>query len=154
MIDLETTGWSTAHGATAIEIARVGVEDGAIAETWSSLVGPRRPIPPEAIQTHGITEEMLEGAPGPESLATSLREACAGSLLVFHNAPFDLPFLALLLRQGGAPPLYDPVIDTLGLSRGLFGSGVNTLAQLAEQLGFPAEHSIAPCPTRAPPRGS
>lgn len=141
VIDLETTGWSTAHGATVIEIARVGVEDGELAATWSSLVGPRRPVPADAVQTHGITEAMLDGAPEPAALARSLRESCAGLPLVFHNAPFDLPFLTQLLRQGGEPPLYNPVIDTLGLARGLFGSGVNALGTLAEQLGLPREQA-------------
>jgi len=69
----------------------------------------------------------------------ALREACGDLPLVFHNAPFDLPFLLHLFREAGAPPLLNPVVDTLGLARGLFGTGNNSLGALAQRLGLPPE---------------
>ena len=48
VLDVETTGWRPRHGDTLLEVARVDIVDGVIAGTWSTLVGPRRPIPPEA----------------------------------------------------------------------------------------------------------
>jgi DNA polymerase III epsilon subunit-like protein len=68
-----------------------------------------------------------------------LREACGDLPLVFHNAPFDLPFLVQLFREAGAPPLVNPIVDTLGLARGLFGTGSNALGALAARLKLPAE---------------
>ena len=65
--------------------------------------------------------------------------ACGDLPLVNHNAPFDLPFLQELMRSAGQRPLLNPVVDTLGLARGLFGSGGNSLSPLAERLGIPAE---------------
>jgi len=59
--------------------------------------------------------------------------------LIFHNASFDLPFLIALLRQAGQPPLLNPIIDTLGLARGLGGPGGNSLGGLAARLGLPVE---------------
>jgi DNA polymerase-3 subunit epsilon len=58
---------------------------------------------------------------------------------VFHNAAFDLPFLARLLRDGGAEPLLNPVIDTLGLARGAVASRSYSLGALAGTLGLPRE---------------
>ena len=107
------------------------VEDGAMAEEWSSLIRPARPIPPGATAVHGITDAMTAAAPAAAQVAAELRTRCADHALAFHNAEFDLPFLRALLRGAGQPPLMAPVVDTLGLARGLFGSGGNSLASLA-----------------------
>ena len=139
VLDIETTGWRPTQGDTALEVARVTIDDGAIVDGWASLVGPRRPIPPEATRVHGITEAMLAEAPAPEAVARQIRDACADRTLVFHNAAFDLPFLAALLRAVRQPALWNPVIDTLGLARGLFGSGSNSLGELLVRLDLPRE---------------
>jgi len=140
-VDTETTGMSPADGHRLVEVARVGIVDGALGDTWSSLVQPGRRIPPDAARVHGITDAMVSDAPSRDSVALALRAACADQPLVFHNAPFDLPFLITLLREGGAPPLLNPIIDTLGLARGLFGAGSNSLGLLAMKLGLPVEPS-------------
>ena len=54
-------------------------------------------------------------------------------------APFDLPFISSFMRAAGAPPLWNPVVDTLGLARGLFGPGSNSLGALAAKLALPPE---------------
>lgn len=139
VIDTETTGMSPSGGAELVEVARVVLEDGTIAETWSSLVKPARPIPPDATRVHGITDAMVADAPAPAAVAAALRAACAELPLVFHNAPFDLPFLIALMRASGQPPLFNPIVDTLGLARGLFGTGSNSLGALAARLELPRE---------------
>ena len=139
VLDLETTGFSPSVGDSVLEVARVTIEDGAITEGWASLVGPPRPIAPDAARVHGITEATLANAPEPAWVAKVLRESCGQAMLVFHNAAFDLPFLGALMRKAGQPPLFNPVIDTLGLARGLFGAGSNSLPALAERFGFPPE---------------
>lgn len=138
-LDIETTGMSPAHGHRLVEVARVAVTDGALGEEWSTLVNPGRPIPPDATRVHGIRDDMVAGAPKGAEVGRALREACADLPLVFHNAPFDLPFLLHLFREAGAPPLLNPVVDTLGLARGLFTAGSNSLAPLAEKFGVPTE---------------
>lgn len=139
VVDTETTGMSPAAGDRLVEVARVAIADGAIGETWSSLVAPGRPIPPDASRVHGITDAMVAGAPAPAEVGRLLREACADQPLVFHNAPFDLPFLIALFREADVPPLLNPIVDTLGLARGLFGTGSNRLGDLAKRLELPAE---------------
>lgn len=138
-VDTETTGMSPADGHRLVEVARVDIVDGALGETWSSLMRPGRAIPPDASRVHGITDAMVATAPDPAPVARALREACADRPLVFHNAPFDLPFLIALFREAGAPPLLNPIVDTLGLARGLLGPGGNALGALAQKLGLPPE---------------
>jgi DNA polymerase III epsilon subunit-like protein len=74
---------------------------------------------------------MVADAPPPAAVAAPLRAACAGLPLVMHNAPFDLPFLQDLMRRAGQKPLDNVVVDTLGLARGLFEGGGNSLGALA-----------------------
>ncbi len=138
-VDTETTGMSPVDGHRLVEVARVAVVDGSLAEEWSSLVNPARPIPADATRVHGITDVMVAGAPPAAEVGRALREACGDLPLVFHNSPFDLPFLLHLFREAGAPPLLNPIVDTLGLARGLFGTGNNALGALAARLKLPAE---------------
>ena len=139
VVDTETTGFDPQHGHELVEVATVTLADGAITAEWSSLVRPGRPIPPEASTIHGITDAMTSSAPAPAEIAVRLRASVAEHFLVFHNACFDLPFLRALLRGAGQRPLLAPVLDTLGLARGLFGPGGNSLAALARRLGLPDE---------------
>jgi DNA polymerase III epsilon subunit family exonuclease len=140
-VDVETTGWSTDEGHEVIEIGWVAIENGALGPTWSSLVRPRRMVTAGAREIHGIGEAMLAGAPELGEVATAFRRACDGLTLVFHNAGFDVPFIQRLMREAGLEPLFNPVIDTLGLARGLFGSGNNSLGELRVQLGLPEEQA-------------
>ena len=139
VVDTETTGFNPAEGHVLVEVATVALDGATFGETWSSLVRPGRAIPPDASAVHGITDAMVAEAPLPAPVAAELRRRCADLPLVFHNAPFDLPFLIALLRQAGEPPLLNPIIDTLGLARGLGGPGSNSLGALAARLGLPKE---------------
>ena len=138
-VDTETTGMNPADGHRLVEVARVTVTDGALGEEWASLIDPGRAIPLDATRVHGISDAMVAGAPKAAAAGRMLREACGDLPLVFHNAPFDLPFLVQLFREAGAPPLVNPIVDTLGLARGLFGTGSNALGALAARLKLPAE---------------
>src|SRR5262252_1024730 len=138
-LDTETTGMSPVEGHRLVEVARVAIVDGVLGEEWSSLVHPGRAIPPDAARVHGISDAMVAGAPRAAEVGRALRPACADFPLVFHNASFDLPFLLHLFREAGAPALLNPIVDTLGLARGLFGTGSRALGALAERLGLPAE---------------
>jgi len=139
VVDTETTGLSPADGHELVEVATVVVADETIGETWSSLLRPGRAIPADASAVHGITDAMVADAPSPAPVAAELRRRCGDLPLVFHNALFDLPFLIALLRRAGQPPLLNPIIDTLGLARGLGGAAGNSLGALAARLGLPRE---------------
>jgi DNA polymerase-3 subunit epsilon len=136
-VDAETTGLDASANAL-VEVATVEIVDGAIGESWSSLVRPARPIPGDATAVHGITEAMVAAAPEPATVLPELRRRCGEDPLVFHSALFDLPFLGLALRGAGLPPLLGPVIDTLGLARGLAGFDEHALGVLAAAFGIPS----------------
>ena len=138
-VDTETTGMSPADGARLVEVARVTIADGALGDGWSSLIHPGVRIPPDATRVHGITDAMVANEPRAAEVGRVLREALGDTPLVFHNAPFDLPFLAHLFREANAPVLTNPVVDTLGLARGLFSTGGNALGALTSKLGLPQE---------------
>ena len=138
-VDTETTGMNPAQGARLVEVAHVAIVNGALAAEWSTLIDPGCPIPPDATRVHGIRDDMVAGGPRPAEVGLALRAACGDLPMVFHNAPFDLPFLVQLFGEAGAPPLINPVIDTLGLARGLFGTGSNALSVLAKRLELPVE---------------
>jgi len=132
---------SPVQGHVLVEVARVNVTDGVIGATWSTLVRPSRPIPPDASAVHGITDAMVAEAPEPALAARQLRDACDGAMLVIHNSPFDLPFVNALMKGAGLAPLWNPVLDTLGLARGLNDPGSNALGALAARYLLPKEPS-------------
>jgi len=138
-VDTETTGFDVGRGERIVEVACVKIVDGQLAGEWSSFVHPGKPIPEDATKIHGISDAMVADAPPLAEVGRALREACADLPLVFHNAPFDLPFLAALFSEAGVPPLLNPIVDTLGLARGLSGTGSNSLGALAVRLKLPAE---------------
>jgi DNA polymerase-3 subunit epsilon len=93
VVDLETTGLSPRHGHRIIEIGAVAIENGAIVEEFTTLIDPGVPIPTRVQAIHGITEEMLEGQPPPEEALPRFYGCIADSVLIAHNAAFEVTFL-------------------------------------------------------------
>lgn len=135
VIDVETTGLFP-DGHRILEVASVRLDDGVVGEAWSSFVRPDRRIPPEAVAVHGITAEMVRDAPDTPAVAAALAAEIGDRPLVFHHARFDVPFLRALMREGRQPPLTQPVIDTLGLARGLEPRGGHSLGRLVQRYGI------------------
>lgn len=95
MFDVETTGLDPRKGHRIIEIAGVRVEGGKILADapFVSFVNPEREIPPEARQINRITDAEVRGAPTVESVLPKFLAFAEGSILVAHNAAFDMSFL-------------------------------------------------------------
>lgn len=95
IFDVETTGLDSRRGHRIIEIAGIRLENGAIDETsaFVSLVNPERDIPVEARQVNKIREEDVRTAPGIEEVLPKFLSFAEGSVLVAHNATFDMGFL-------------------------------------------------------------
>lgn len=117
VFDLETTGTSTNQDAI-IEISAVRVLRGKVADTFSSLVNPQRPIPYYATQVNGITDDMVAGEPVLEQILPEFDTFIGDAVLVGHNIhSFDMKFI-----WNAAERLYDRTfqndyIDTLSMAR-------------------------------------
>ncbi len=116
VLDLETTGLSPVKGDRVIEIGALAIECGEVCGTFQSFVNPRRKIPWQASRVHGITDGMLAGQPFPEDAYPALYEFISDSLLVAHNAKFDLSFLQHEFRFLGMS-LDNPFLCTLLMAR-------------------------------------
>ncbi|GGL22562.1 DNA polymerase III subunit epsilon [Phycicoccus endophyticus] len=116
VVDLETTGGSPAEcGIT--EIGAVRVRGGEVVGEFQTLVHPGTPIPAFISVLTGITDAMVADAPRIESALPAFLEFAAGSVLVAHNARFDVSFLkAAAARTEHAWPGF-PVLDTVHLAR-------------------------------------
>lgn len=134
LVDLETTGLSPVYGHRVCEVACVRVCDGREVGRFESLVDPGRAISPGAFRVNQITAEMLADAPSFDAVVPSLSGLIRDAVLVAHNAPFDLGFLAMELEIAGASPPEGPVVDTLTLVRRAFTFPRNSLSAVASAL--------------------
>jgi DNA polymerase III subunit epsilon len=137
VVDLETTGGSPAEcGIT--EIGAVKVRGGEVLGEFQTLVDPAEPIPAFISVLTGITDSMVRDAPPIESALPAFLEFAAGSVLVAHNAGFDIGFLKAAAARVGAPWPGFPVLDTLQLARQLVvrdESPNHRLSSLAQVFG-------------------
>jgi DNA polymerase-3 subunit epsilon len=132
-LDVETTGLSPEHDDRICEIAVLRTA-GAAPQEWQTLVNPGRVISPGATAINGITNEMVAAAPHFPEVAPRLLELLEGAVVVCHNAPFDLGFIAAELAACGRTLPRLPVIDTLRLARRYFNFSSNTLGNIAATL--------------------
>lgn len=120
VLDLETSGSSPAAGAGITEIGAVKVRGGEITGQFQTLVNPEREIPSYITALTGISSPMLATAPKIEEVLPTFLEFLGShheSILVAHNAPFDLGFLkAEASRLAYSWPSYR-VLDTARLAR-------------------------------------
>lgn len=137
-VDVETTGMSPASGGRVVEVAVLSVRpDGE--EEFSSLLNPQTPIPPEVTAIHGITNDMVRASPVFRQIAPSLGARLENTVVVCHNADFDVPFLAYEFGLSGLrlPPIM--ILDTLRLARKNGGYKSNKLGSLAAAMGCSTE---------------
>ncbi|TAL24022.1 MAG: DEDD exonuclease domain-containing protein, partial [Frankiales bacterium] len=92
VVDLETTG-SSAQACEITEIGAVKVRGGEVVGEFQTLVRPSSPIPPFIAVLTGITDAMVAGAPRLDQALPAFLEFARDTVLVAHNAPFDLGFL-------------------------------------------------------------
>jgi len=116
VVDLETTGGSP-QSCGITEVGAVKVRGGEVIGEFQSLVNPGEPIPPFIAVLTGITDSLVAGSPRIDAVLPSFLEFARGSVLVAHNAPFDVGFLrAATERLDLEWPRFD-VVDTARLAR-------------------------------------
>jgi DNA polymerase-3 subunit epsilon len=148
VVDLETTGGS-ASACDITEIGAVKVRGGEVLGEFQSLVNPSTSIPPFIAVLTGITDAMVAGAPRIDTVLPAFLEFSRGTVLVAHNAPFDLGFLrAGCDRLGLVWPSYE-CLDTARLARRVLhrdeapNCKLSTLAQLFRATTTPNHRALA-----------
>jgi DNA polymerase-3 subunit epsilon len=116
VVDLETTGGRTQDSGIT-EIGAVKVRGGEVLGELQSLVNPGHPVPAFVARLTGITSAMVATAPPIELVLPSFLEFAHGSVLVAHNASYDVGFLKAACERLGYPWPGFPVVDTVPLAR-------------------------------------
>ena len=138
VFDTETTGLNPSQGDEIIQIGATRVLNGKLlrSESFEQLVDPQRPLAPESAKIHGITSEMLRGQPTIDKVLPAFHAFAADTVLIAHNAAFDMRFLQLKEEETGLR--FDhPVLDTLLLSAVIHpNQESHRLEAIAERLGL------------------
>ncbi len=116
VLDLETTGGSPKL-AGITEIGAVKVRGGEVLGEFGTLINPEVSIPPFIAALTGITNALVAGAPTLKGVLPSLLEFIGDSVVVAHNAPFDVGFLMAACQSQGLVWPKPKVVDTVRLAR-------------------------------------
>jgi DNA polymerase-3 subunit epsilon len=117
VFDTETTGLNPSGGDEIIQIGAARIVNGKLLrqESFEQLVDPGRAIPAAGIAIHGITPERVAGQPRIDEVLPAFHQFAQDTVLVAHNAAFDMKFLQAPARRAGLR-FQQPVLDTLLLS--------------------------------------
>lgn len=137
-LDTETTGLEPVEEHRIIELACLEMKARVLTgEQCRWLLDPQREIDPGAVEIHGITNAALKGQLLFAEIAGALIEFVRGSILVMHNALFDLGFINAELERAGYPEPIESVcagvIDTLTMARELHPGQSNKLDALCQR---------------------
>jgi DNA polymerase III epsilon subunit len=138
-LDVETTGLDPVSGDKICEIAVIKTIDGQVADEFVTIVNPGRNIPERAISIHGITQVMVNRAPLFRDIAKDLLDFLNDTVIVAHNAKFDLEFLRSELKNLNQSLPENEVIDTLGIARRYYSFPSNSLGEIARYIGLPID---------------
>ncbi|AOF52618.1 DNA polymerase III subunit epsilon [Rodentibacter caecimuris] len=144
VLDTETTGMNQlgAHyeGHGIIEIGAVElVNRRYTGNNFHIYINPNRPVDPEAIKVHGITDAMLADKPEFKAVAQEFLDYIKGAELLIHNAPFDVGFMDYEFRKLGLDVKTTDicvVTDTLQMARQMYPGKRNSLDALCDRLGI------------------
>jgi DNA polymerase III subunit epsilon len=139
VFDTETTGLNPSEGDEIIAIGAVRILNTRLLrdEIFDQRINPRRPVSPESQAIHGISMEMLRDEPPLEVVLPRFGRFAEETVLVGHNAAFDMRFLQLAERRSRVRFAH-PVLDTLLLSAVIQPEQEDhRLEAIAERLGVP-----------------
>jgi DNA polymerase-3 subunit epsilon len=138
-LDVETTGLDPNSGDKICEIAVIKTVNGQIADEFVTLLNPGRTIPERAVSIHGITQTMVNRSPFFRDIANDLLDFLNDTVIVAHNARFDLEFLRSELRNLNLYLPENNIIDTLAIARRYYTFPSNSLGDIARYIGLPID---------------
>lgn len=136
VFDTETTGLNPSEGDEIIQLGAIRIVNGQMLyhEAIDQLVDPKRHVPQSSVDIHGIQPELLPGQPTIDKVLQHFHQFAENSVLVAHNAAFDMRFLQLKEESSGVK-FENPVLDTLLLSSIIHpNQDSHSLEGLAERL--------------------
>ena len=138
VLDLETTGFSF-RTEKITEVGIMKVKNGEVIDEFSCFVNPEKPIPQRVVEVTNITDDMVKDAETIDKVMPKILEFVGDSVLVAHNADFDIGFLKYNANELGLR-LDNTYLDTLRLAKDLFPDYKKyKLGKIAENLGIKVE---------------
>ena len=137
-LDTETTGLYADKGDRIVEIGCIEMLNRRLSgEHRHFYLNPERPVHPDAVRIHGLTDEFLSDKPVFAVVAEELLAFLSGAEVIMHNAGFDVGFLNAELERLGRPPIREhvaEVTDSLAMAREMFPGKANSLDALCKRL--------------------
>ena len=118
VLDIETTGLSR-QTEKITEFGIMKVKNGEVIDTFECFVNPEKPIPPKVVEVTHITDDMVKDAETIDKVMPKVLEFVGDSVIVAHNANFDVGFIKYNSEQLGLK-FDNQYIDTLALAKGIF----------------------------------
>lgn len=143
IFDTETTGFDPMTGDRLIEIGLVEmVEKSLTGSTYHKYVNPEREVPDSAFKVHGLSSDFLKDKPVFSEIMDEFIEYVGDdSVLVAHNADFDMRFINWELENAGRPIIHAKrFVDTLAIARTKFPGAANSLDALCKRFGVNNTH--------------
>ena len=138
VLDIETTGLSF-RTEKITEFGIMKYKNGEVIDSFECFVNPEKPIPEEVVNITHITDEMVKDAPTIDQIMPKVLDFIGDSVLVAHNADFDIGFIKYNCKQLGLE-LNNTYIDTLRLAKDLFPDYKKyKLGLIADNLGIKVE---------------
>ena len=136
IIDIETTGFSAVYDSI-IEISALKIKSGEIEGQFSSLVKPNKKISSFISNLTGITQEMVNNAPGKKEVLKNFCNFLEFYPIVGHNVKFDLGFINNNLKEIYNKTLVNNFSDTLYFARKIYKDlPSHKLSEIAKHLNF------------------
>ncbi len=136
-LDVETTGLSPAMGDRVVELGMIACRGATEISRSSHLINLGRPIPWDAQQVHGISDQDVANSPPFKEIAEEIESTLVDSWIVGHNVRFDTGFIAMELQQAGCSVVPLGCLDTCQLTSALWGFHNYKLETVVNALGIP-----------------
>lgn len=137
--DTETTGLEPKQNRV-VEAGGIRFDSRGIHSRFNTLINPKIPMPAEVTKINGITDAMLKNEPDASQVLPDFLSFIGDSVLIAHNAPFDIAFINEELARQGMKPLANRVVDTRIFAKEIFpGLPKYSLQELAVRFGIQAK---------------